>query len=444
MPRRFGDDSRQYTESHPWISFAVDLNRLSCLDWTRLGEALAKSDHIINVALPPPVSQALHQLYVVKGALASAQIEGNSLTEDQAMDQVQGKLHLPPTQEYQAKDFDNIREACEMVTREVGDGRDLRLTPERIKLFNSMVLQGQPIDDDIIPGEVRTHGVVVGSVYAGAPAGDCEFLLEQLCEWLDQMYVDAMSQGLEWQRCVGIIRAVLAHLYLAWIHPFGDGNGRTARLIEFQLLLSAGFPTPACHLLSNYYNKTRALYYQALNETSKGDGYPVWKFLSYAIQGFLEELREQIAVIQDHQLAIAWVNLVNERRLGSQDETNSRRHELLLALTWNGPDEFTSIDKLARLNTDLAALYATRTSKTLTRDINALLKHGLVVLSDDGAGIRPSVEQLFAFLPMRVQIPLTEREMLQTIADSSTSIAEADGNAESEGQNRAPQPAAAG
>lgn len=432
MPRGFGDSNRPYGGSHPWISFTVDLNRLSCLDWTRLGEALAKSDHITNVALPPPVSQALHQLYVVKGALASAQIEGNSLTEDQAMAQVHGKLHLPPTQEYQAKDFDNIREACEMVTRDVAEGRDLRITPQRIKQFNSMVLQGQPIDDDITPGEVRTRGVAVGSVYAGAPAGDCEFLLDQLCEWLDQLFADAMSEGLEWQRCVGIIRAVLAHLYLAWIHPFGDGNGRTARLIEFQLLLAAGFPTPACHLLSNYYNKTRARYYQVLNETSKVDGYPVWKFISYAIQGFLEELREQIAVIQDHQLGIAWVNLVSERRLGSQDETNSRRHELLLAMSWQGPEHFTPIDQLARLNTDLAASYATRTSKTLTRDINALLKHGLVVLSDDGQGIRPSVEQLFAFLPMRVQVPVTEQAMLQAIAAASTALPEPSDTSEAE------------
>jgi Fic family protein len=424
MDSGFGDKSRLYSQTHPWISFTADLKRLDCLDWTRLGEALAKCDHITYVALPESVSHALHQLYVVKGALASAQIEGNSLTEDQAMAQVHGTLNLPPTQEYQAKDFDNIRQACGMVAEEVYQGQSLRLTPERIKQFNSMVLEGQPIDDDIIPGAVRTRGVVVGNVYAGAPAEDCEFLLDQLCAWLDQLLVDASAQGIEWQRCVGIIRAVLAHLYLAWIHPFGDGNGRTARLIEFQLLLAAGFPTPACHLLSNYYNKTRARYYQVLRETSKADGYPVWKFISYAIQGFLEELREQIGVIQSHQLELAWINLVGERRLGSKDETNSRRRAMLLAMPAGGPDHFTPIDGLARLTPDIAAFYATRTSKTLTRDINALLDQGLVVLSEDGDGIRPCMEQLFAFLPIRMPIPMTEQEMLRSLAAASTPLSE--------------------
>jgi hypothetical protein len=54
-----------------------------------------------------------------------------------------------------------------------------------------------------------------------------------------------------------LIAAVVAHVYFEWIHPFGDGNGRTGRLIELKLLLEAGVPQPAAHLLSNHYNATR-------------------------------------------------------------------------------------------------------------------------------------------------------------------------------------------
>jgi Fic family protein len=424
MPGRFGDSSRPYSRSHPWISFSFDLNKLTCTDWVHLGEALSKCDHSANVALPPAVSAQLHQLYVVKGALASAQIEGNTLTEAQAMAQMGGNLHLPPSQEYQAKDFDNILEACEMVAQEVRTGLDLRLTPERIKQFNAMVLRDQPIDQDIIPGEVRTRGVVVGSVYAGPPAGDCEYLLGQLCSWLDQLLDDAAVLGFEMQRCIGILRAILAHLYLAWIHPFGDGNGRTARLIEFQLLLAAGFPTPACHLLSNYYNKTRARYYQALRETSQVDGYPVWRFVSYAIQGFVEELREQIGVIQQHQLGLAWQTIVGEVSLGQQEETRSRRRTLLHSIPGGGPHQFTPIANLHRLNPDIAATYAKKTPKTMTRDINALRKAGLIVVNDQGDAVRPAWEQLFAFLPARIaHTPTSEEEMLATLAAASEPLA---------------------
>jgi len=215
---------------------------------------------------------------------------------------------------------------------------------------------------------------------------------------------------------MGVIRAILAHLYLEWIHPFGDGNGRTGRLIEFQLLLAAGFPAPACHLLSNYYNITRSRYYQVLRESSSGEGHPLWRFVSYAIQGFAEELREQVEAIQQHQLGLAWVQLISEANLGETGATSSRRRALLLALPPGGPADFTPISGLNRLNPDLAALYAVKTPKTLTRDINALEQAGLIVRK--GNGVRPRFEQLFNFLPLRKLAP-PEREILLGLADAS-------------------------
>jgi Fic family protein len=387
----------------------------------RLGEALAKCQHITYVALPPAVSADLHQLYMIKGTLSSAQIEGNSLTEDQAIARAQGELTLPPSQEYQGQELDNLRHACEMVVQEVAQGGDARLTTERIKQFNTMVLSDQPSDPDVIPGEIRTRGVTVGSVYKGPPAGDCEYLLDQLCAWLDQLQKDAAAMGPEWLRSMGIVRAVLAHLYLAWIHPFGDGNGRTARLIEFQLLMAAGFPTPACHLLSNYYNKTRSRYYQVLRETSAAKDYPAWRFASYAIQGFAEELSSQLELIQRHQLGLAWKDLIFGVPLGRSD-TADRRRQLLLSLIPGGVTDFTSITWLRQNNADIAVRYASK-DKTLTRDINALEQSGLVERHADGDGIRPRFEQLFAFLPIRkIPVPEPDEKILQSLAAASQQL----------------------
>jgi hypothetical protein len=254
------------------------------------------------------------------------------------------------------------------------------------------VLDGLPEEDGVVPGKIRTKGVEVGRVYQGPPAGDCLYLLDQLCAWLRQMHEDARQASPEVSRAISVVRAVLAHLYLAWIHPFGNGNGRTARLVEFQLLLESGFPTPACHLLSNYYNRTRTRYYQALNETSRAEGYPVHRFVSYAIQGFIEMLREQVQVITSHVMSVIWVMVVNEVDLGETEATSGRRRALLLALP---PTEFTPISSLRTLSPVLAALYAGKTSKTLTRDVNCLRDAGLVLR--EGKTIRPHYEQLFNF-----------------------------------------------
>jgi Fic family protein len=200
----------------------------------------------------------------------------------------------------------------------------------------------------------------------------------------------------QWRGAVHVVGAILAHLYLAWIHPFGDGNGRTARLVEFQLLAAAGFPTPACHLLSNYYNRTRQLYYRMLRETSRVKPYPVGQFVSYALQGLAEELREQLKAVQAQQIGDAWVNFVHGFELGSSAETARRRRLLALSLE---PGELTPISRIRKLTPDLAVLYATKQQKTITRDINELETQGLIFRRGDR--ITPAVERLTAFLPLR-------------------------------------------
>ncbi|MFJ6166281.1 Fic family protein [Micromonospora orduensis] len=385
---------RTYQDTHPWITFSFDLRRLNALDWINVGEAWSKCDHIAGVPLQPQVAQRLHEVYLAKGVHATTQIEGNTLSEDEVRQRVEGDLELPESQEYLGTEVDNILRACDLIADDLAAGRDMRLTPERIKLFNKMVLDGLPLNEGITPGEIRTDSVVVGNVYRGAPWQDCDDLLGELCTWLDAMVADVDES---WRRPMKLIRAILAHLYLAWIHPFGDGNGRTARLVEFQLLADAGFPSPACHLLSNYYNRTRQMYYRVLAETSHST-YPVDRFVSYALRGFVEELREQLRVVRGQQLTVAWINYVHETFSGLGGNTAQRQRELVLALP---PNKFTPVPNLRRLTPELAEQYAGKQQKTITRDVNAIVKLGLV--QRGRTGIRPRIELLSAFMPIRLR-----------------------------------------
>ena len=394
MRHRFGDNRRSYAQSHPWIKFLFRLADLDPIDFTRIGEALSKSDHIAGAPLPPVIAADLHKVFLVKGVHATTQIEGNTLSEEEVRARVSGNLELPESQEYLGKEVDNIVKACNSIGQDVREGCDLRLTRERIESFNAMVLDGLPLDEDVTPGKIRSVSVVVGGgIYRGAPAEDCEFLLDQLCEWL-QVLPDA---GPDWSRPMKLLRAILAHLYLAWVHPFGDGNGRTARLVEFQLLLEAGFPSPACHLLSNYYNRTRQTYYRVLRETSRAEPYPVEKFVSYAVQGFVEELREQLKMIQGTHMGLAWMNFVQSVEVGKSAATVQRRRTLVHALP---ADKLTPISSIARLTPDLAAQYGD-TKKMITRDINVLIQAGL--LAREGNAVRPCTELMLSFLPLRNQ-----------------------------------------
>jgi Fic family protein len=381
---------RTYEQTHPWISFRIDLRQAKPALWMSLGEAASKSEHIAGVPLRPGTAEHLHLLYLAKGVAATTAIEGNSLTEREVLQHLQGKLKLPPSKEYLGQEVSNIVAACNEISKRLRDSGDA-LTAKRVCEFNRQVLEKLEVGEGVVPGRLREHSVVVGNVYRGAPAEDCEYLLERLCEWLAGSDFQAPA-GLE--VVYAIIKAVVAHVYLAWIHPFGDGNGRAARLMEFQILLAAGVPTPAAHLFSNHYNQTRAEYYRQLDRTSKSRG-DLLHFLEYAIGGFVEGLREQLEVIRKQQWDVTWENYVHDlfQNKNSPAETRQR----WLALDLGDAPEPMPAGKIAELTPRLAKAYAAKTSKTMQRDISTLEELGLVERTAKGARARREI--ILAFLP---------------------------------------------
>lgn len=288
--------NKTYTTTHPWLTFQANLARLPYNVWVMLGECRSKCEHISRVPLRPDTAQRLHLLYFAKGVHATTAIEGNTLTEQEVLQRMKGELKLPPSREYLGKEIDNMIKACKLVAKEIVEGKVSPLNPFRIKKLNQLVLDKLKVEEWVIPGIIRTQKVGV-SRYMAPPPEECGFLLQKLCDWLNgKEFVPPKGLGLE--TVFAILKAIIAHLYLAWIHPFG--NGRTARLIEFQILLSSGIPAPAAHLLSNHYNYTRTEYYRQLDYAGKSGG-NIIPFITYAIRGYVDGLQMQLEDIHNQQ-----------------------------------------------------------------------------------------------------------------------------------------------
>jgi len=296
---------RTYKKTHSWLTFQIDLRLIEYATWISLGEAQSKCVHISGVPLRPSVAQQLHLAYLAKGVLATTAIEGNTLTESEVIKHLEGKLKLPPSKEYLAKEIDNIIVACDKITTDILIHNKANISVDKIKNYNKLVLDGLSLNESIVPGQARNYSVGVGG-YRAVPAEDCEYLLQKLCSWLNEFQIPESNRI-----TFGILKAIIAHIYFVWIHPFGDGNGRTARLIEFQILLEAGIPTPAAHLLSNFYNQTRTEYYRQLDKTTKMKG-NISDFVEYASSGFVDQLKEQLDIIRLQQWDIVWRNYVHE------------------------------------------------------------------------------------------------------------------------------------
>lgn len=380
---------RTYEETHPWITFELDLRRASYHLWMLLGEVQSKCEHLAGVPLLPRVARELHKVFLAKGALATTAIEGNTLTEEQVLRRLEGKLDLPLSKQYLGQEIDNIVEACNLIAGRILGDYPTKVCVETVKEYNSLVLRGLALDEGVVPGRIREHSVVIGR-YRGAPPEDCEYLLARLCDWLNAGF--KVPEGQE--MAFGILEAIVAHIYMAWIHPFGDGNGRTARLIEFQILLSSGVPDTAAHLLSDHYNQTRTEYYRQLDRTYRLNG-DVFEFIEYALQGFVDGLKEQIERIKLQQLAVHWTNYVHDQFKGKDSVPDLRRRRLVLDLS--AKKEPVPISEIRFVSPRIAEAYADKTMKTVRRDINRLEGMGLVEKTPEG--VRAKREIMLAFLP---------------------------------------------
>jgi Fic family protein len=384
---------RTFEKTHPWIRFQVNLQQVGPQFWLSLGEASSKCEHLSRVPMRPDTAEKLHQLYLAKGAAATTAIEGNTLSEAEVLRAVEGKLEVPPSKEYQKQEVENIITACNAIGTQLAEGKLPPVAPDLVIAYNRRVLSQLPLPKEVAAGEYRAYSVVVGNVYRGAPAEDCPFLMERLCQWLNGDDFTA-EPGME--LVYAIIKAVLAHLYLAWIHPFGDGNGRTARLLEFHILLSAGVPSPAAHLLSNHYNETKVDYYRQLDQASKSGGDPL-PFLRYAVEGLVDGLRKQLQFVWDQQWDVTWRNYVHELFQNQASPSDTRQRHLALDLGTR--NDWVAFAAIPELSLRLARAYARKTPKTVQRDLNVLSQKGLIVR--DGRRVRARRELIFAFLPLR-------------------------------------------
>ncbi|MBQ9451714.1 MAG: Fic family protein [Desulfovibrio sp.] len=382
--------ARKYEQTHSWLTFSFDIRNISFRSWMLLGAAQSKCLHIQGTPLDQKHAEKLHAVYLAKGAQATTAIEGNTLTEQEVLDILEKRSHIPQSKQYLVKEVENVIAAYNTIVDKEITQADTRLTVEEICRYNAMVLHDIEVADYVAPGRLRECSVVVMN-YVGAPAEDCQYLLQRLCDTLNST---EFSLGDGFVQATGILKAILAHLYLVWIHPFGDGNGRTARLIEAKFCASAGIPKPACQLLSNFYNSTRTRYYAKLSESSKRSDFSI--FLDYALQGLVDMLDEQIGIIRHYQIQSTWQNTVHTVVNGST-QAAERRRQIALAL-------FEHLEGVPRtsvpvLSAHVAELFRSAGKyKTLTRDLNYLESAGLVILH--GKVVSPNIAKILAWQPV--------------------------------------------
>jgi Fic family protein len=120
------------------------------------------------------------------------------------------------------------------------------------------------------PGQYRQSRIEVTSPHGGAPAyvgpphKDVPKLMSQVVRWLERDDRDAHV----------LVRAAMAHLHVVSVHPFRDGNGRIARIVQSLVLAREGLLAPEFVSIEEYLGRNTDAYYATLQRVQRGSYQP--------------------------------------------------------------------------------------------------------------------------------------------------------------------------
>lgn len=200
----------------------------------------------------------------------------------------------------------------------------------------------------------------------------------------------AMSKFIEWLNTPGegllsshlVAKAIMAHYYLAEIHPFADGNGRTARALEALVLYVNGMNSYCFWSLANFWSTHRDQYILQLGNIRTTCN--PWDFLIWGIKGYLGEIRRIKGLILKKMKQLMFMDYVKYLLASKQKKDikiSQRVVDFLRLLVAAGR---VPLEEFMR-SPAIAALYSRSSAATRSRDFKKMTQLGLVTRSKDNA-----------------------------------------------------------
>lgn len=222
--------------------------------------------------------------------------------------------------------------------------------------------------------------------YRNCPASFGEPRKKGLCETYADIY-NAMKNFIEWlnRETTGlsgsaIVKAMMAHYYLTEIHPFADGNGRTARAVEAMVFYANGINPYCFWSLANFWSTHRNDYIVYLANVR--DTCDPMEFLMWGAKGYLEEvLRIKGRVLKKvRQLMLRdYVRyLVDEKKQQKPEERINQRIRRIVELLTKS--EKLPLDKF-RSYPEYKSLYSGMAAITQSRDLDKMKSLKLILVT---------------------------------------------------------------
>ncbi len=256
------------------------LNNLTLISSAR---EIIEQSHLV-----PKWEAKLRRQAIIHNTHASTAIEGNKLTLEQVEDLEQGKQVISTAKDKQ--EVLNCLEAMENIPNITEKGNIQ--TSDLLKIHN--LVSKKTLRSDSDSGRFRKQQVFVGRrIFVGTGFKEVVEYMPPSCKDVPKLvreFIDWLNLEKIWE-INPVILAAIVHYEIARVHPFIDGNGRTARLFATLILYLSGFDHRRIFALDDFYDKDRPSYYGALKTVQQGNG-DLTKWIEYFTDGVVYSVSE--------------------------------------------------------------------------------------------------------------------------------------------------------
>ncbi len=299
-----------------------------------IGLVEAAREVIVNAPLVPGWEARFRDEARLRAAHYGTVLEGNDLTMGEAKI-ILDKGVVSPTEatdagivarERDVQEVINYRNVLEFIEKSNGVEYSKELLLEMQRLIVDKIVPTEDV------GKFRTAQVVLKNSITGEigfrppQALEVPFLVDDFLSWLN---------GEFGRREHPVLRAGVTHYVLAAVHPFTEGNGRTARAFATLVLFEEGYDIKRFFALEEYFDKHADEYFGSLMEVSNQSPRLEDRDLTPWLLTFTKALAVELTRIKDKIRELS-VDIKMKERMGKQVTLSERQMKLVEYLNANG------------------------------------------------------------------------------------------------------------